>query len=204
MKKSHKVSAEQIFSNAVKKTTEVLLKFLFSIESTVLHFKVEGHVEICGAFEKSTSSYFLCIYKPPRFTEKLNEVLDFILKGAFFTIAIAGDFNVDFSCNWFSKEKFIIKNISLSYGLHIVFSEPPCITLTSSTRVDNVFTNLSSGSYNAITFDHHFSDHQAQRLDILRANKSAKKEYKIVNDENTNLFREQLGFVDWSRIYHNY
>ncbi|XP_045474969.1 uncharacterized protein LOC123680892 [Harmonia axyridis] len=62
---------------------------------------------------------------------------------------------------------------------------------------------MKSSTYQAITVNHHLSDHLAQRLELQTTEIPEKEKYefiRIINENNTYHFRERLKNVDWEFI----
>ncbi|XP_045471811.1 uncharacterized protein LOC123678705 [Harmonia axyridis] len=179
----------------------------FEPVESINDLSVEKHIEMCATFEKSTKTYYFCVYRSPQgnfeiFADRLDEALNIIASTPFESkVLIAGDFNIIF--NEINSETRKVKEILNSYGMHVIFDQASRVTQTSRNCIDNVFTNLNRSSYKTATVNYHLSDHLAQRLDIQQANIPVKQRYKMVrimNEKNTNLFREQLRNIDWSSL----
>ncbi|KAL3281862.1 hypothetical protein HHI36_005067 [Cryptolaemus montrouzieri] len=78
------------------------------------------------------------------------------------------------------------------------------VTKTSSTCVDNIFTNLIPESYQASTNNSHIAGHRAQFMKIEKLIKPTDnitdKYVRMINDPNTHLFKEKLRMSDWLQI----
>lgn len=172
----------------------------------VNEMSVEKHIEMCALFERSTDTHYLCIYRPPKgdfnlFVERLCEALNLIFGQPHHSVVVSGDFNVCFDV--VNSEKMRLQEMLTTFGLHIVFSEPTRLTLTSNNCIDNIFTNINPDVYCASTVNHHLSDHLSQRLDIQRVDIPKKHEFRIthiISENNISLFRKRLESTDWGFI----
>jgi len=88
------------------------------------------------------------------------DVLDINIK-----ILVCGDYNVNFD----TAESYTnqLLNIHRSFGLTDVVKGPTRITSTSSTRIDNVFTNIAAESMRVSVFNPLLSDHEGIHLTCI-------------------------------------
>lgn len=161
---------------------------------------VEGVIEIAAIEVESIQSIIISIYRPPLgsievFEEKLDELLQLLSQNAVIkNIFVAGDFNINFEINTRTTQR--VQDIFHISNLRKSFSEPSRIALTSSTLIDNIFTNVDQSDYYADTVNFHLSDHRAQILTcvslVSTATESTKKIIRVINDQNTQNFKEEL------------
>lgn len=129
----------------------------------------KGVIELSAIYVGTLKMTVVCLYRPPQgdfgeFLERLEMCLGSFFARSHPLVVIAGDFNVDFTRE--SGNKLKTENIFGGFDLHRVFSEPSRITLTSSTCIDNVFTNLKEDTYFTSTLNFHISDHRAQKMAV--------------------------------------
>lgn len=176
---------------------------------TLNELSIEKHIEICAVLEKGTKIFYICIYRSPHgnfdlFIDQFEKALNIVSKQAHHNIVIAGDFNINFLER--NNETRKIEEVLTSYGLHVVFKEASRKTQTSGTCIDNIFSDLNQNTHKTKTINYHISDHLAQRLDIQMTNACGKdkcRTVRIMNKENTRIFRERLENTDWSFIHND-
>ncbi len=152
----------------------------------------------------------IVIYKPPhvsqlkKFTDMFKELIEQLNKLQL-DIICAGDFNIDFASD--SNTKYQLINISKTYGLKQVISEPTRVTEKTSTLLDHfyvpykdnyrVFGNISVG----------FSDHDL--IYVVKTNiKPEKLKPKAIlcrnwTKLNSDIVIQDIKELDWSFINNN-
>lgn len=174
----------------------------------------EKILEVTAVFVPVENSLIVSMYRTPNrgnihnFMEKLNNILLYISKESRFTFTyLAGDFNLDFLVD--SKERLELELLLQSYGLQGKMSVPSRIGKTSSTCIDNIFTN-KHGTLHTNTINLHLSDHHAQLLSIeVPADgdgcpvKPETVKVRQINEITTHAFRRDLALVDWDCILQN-
>ncbi|XP_045466781.1 uncharacterized protein LOC123675466 [Harmonia axyridis] len=163
-----------------------------------------GDIE-CAAVEfhgKNTSVIVLTIYRPPNgdmktFFFKLENILDKIHQENKLII-IAGDFNIEML--QMNKDRSEFMNLMESFNLNPTINEPTRITNTSSSSIDNIFTNILK--WESLVFDLHLSDHQAQKLTIhLDSNKNNDISHRrFFGQKEKEEFLKKLFNQDWNPV----
>ena len=102
----------------------------------------------------------------------------------FETLFLCGDFNIDFSSN--SKSTKLMQSrqfldLTAAYGLQATITEATRVTKTSSTIIDNIFTNLSEKDRTAYVQDPGISDHKSQIIIAKVLSQSQRHEVKSIN-----------------------
>lgn len=137
--------------------------------------------------------YFVSIYRPPVegeafhvFLDKFEALLSWLhLKNHLYFIA--GDLNVDF-LDLQCQKTIALKNLLDSFKVAPVFHDIPSrVTKTTSTLIDNCFTNIPVNS--ATTYDFGLSDHLGQivSLDLQRLaehNETPAPRYRLWSQTN--------------------
>lgn len=117
----------------------------------------------CSAVEytcNNVKTRLLCLYRSPsgnfvHFANTLSDILHILCKPNV-NLIVVGDFNVDFHGQ--SNNKMFLLDLFASFGLHQTITEPTRVTATSSSCIDNIFTNLKNDVV-AGSFDIGLSDH---------------------------------------------
>ena len=149
------------------------------------------------------------IYRPPNtlheeFLNGFNDLLAhpyMINKKCF----LLGDYNANLLK--YDTEIFIqnFMDVLLAAGFLPLITKPTRISNTSATLIDNVFTNarctISSGIILSDLSDHFpIFSHFKLRNDPI-SNRDTVNNQRDFSENNMNLFKEELGNVDWSVIY---
>lgn len=159
-------------------------------------YSMEKDIEIVGIEIKRIKTIFLSIYRSPTgkvqvFLSKLSEILNFIIKKyEHHRIVASGDFNVDFLKN--SEIRNEVEQCFCSFGLHAVFEEPSRMTQTSSTCIDNIFTNAKAHIINKNTVNPHLSDHLGQLIQMVINTSCAKTHKRKIKTRNINPSTEKF------------
>ncbi len=98
--------------------------------------------------------------------ENLEIILNKISKLCFKSIVICGDFNIDFLSESHEKEQFL--NLLHSFNLYITVNVPKRNTLKSQKALDQIIINKTTTTYEIITNNLGYSDHDAQILTITK------------------------------------
>lgn len=111
---------------------------------------------------------------------------------------MAGDYNIEMiKPNKARSDLFSLMN---SFNLFATIEENTHITNNKAGCIVNIFTN--SVFLEAYTFEHHISDHLAQKIVFIIEPERKKLNYKrIFSDENNNTFLACLRNQDWLEIY---
>ncbi|KAG5867320.1 hypothetical protein JTB14_034062 [Gonioctena quinquepunctata] len=143
------------------------------------------------------------IYRSPtgnfqNFLDKLEMLLNEVFSVSS-QIWLSGDFNIDFSTP--SEEAYSILNITEQFGLRSIVHDYTRITSHSSTKIDNIFTNVQSIS---LVVDTPISDH---RLIITSVKKSlsnfapAEKSFTFKRIFSNNDKHHMAELLDWVPVY---
>lgn len=168
-------------------------------------FCLELHAEFCGLNVVDQGLLVLAVYRPFAgdkgiFIDLFNKLLDEICM-RYERVVILGDFNFHF--DKYSKQLNDLLNVADGFGLKITIFEPTRVTDTSSSYIDNIFTNLSSSCFNAGVIGLDISDHFAQYINISMKNKrdTNYSELRKITEGGVNSMRSCLLGLDWSRYY---
>jgi exonuclease III len=141
------------------------------------------------------SLLIVCVYRSPsgdfnEFVVILEEVLNKVSKNSKKHIVVCGDFNVDFNhCN---KTRSILLDLLDSFSLTRCIYVPTRTTNTTSTCIDNIFTDLEINKSELISLVK--SDHDGQSIEInISLNTNASSSHALIkkrypNPENMNKF----------------
>jgi exonuclease III len=186
----------------------------------IADFSQEGEIECCGALWRrspTTSLIVIALYRAPQgtsrlFLNKLELVLDFASEHSNTNtqVAIAGDFNINMARD--SKHSTLDALIDLMTAFHLapainnVQSDTfTRITATSSTTLDNIFTNMKEFHCKSLTLA--LSDHDGLLLTFQApSNKNNKKVEKRVSKRlfsasNISYFHQIVSEATWSEMY---
>ena len=124
-----------------------------------LHFE---HIVIELTISKN-NLLIVCLYRSPRgsieiFLNKLEILLDNLGREGK-TIVLCGDFNINFLIEHAAKENFLA--ITKSFNLHPIISTATRTTSFSQTCIDQIFANITTGSFSSNNIDTGISDHNA-------------------------------------------
>ncbi len=100
------------------------------------------------------------------FLENLEIILKKISKLSCKYIVVCEDFNIDFLSESHEKEKFL--NLLHSFNLDITVNVPTRNTLKSQKALDQIIINKTTTTYEIITNNLGYSDHDAQILTITK------------------------------------
>lgn len=170
---------------------------------------IEKHCEfICtDVYINNELCTLIGLYRSPSgdiklFVNKLNDILDSVFNRSKFII-ITGDFNIDF--NKTDDKSRLVTDLLDSYGIIGLVTEPTRVTPTSSSRIDNIFSNLPSNAVECEIIKSCISDHYSQKLSIRNFSINNKKPLKVskrlFNENNLNAFRFHLNKETWASIY---
>lgn len=178
----------------------------------------EKDIEITAIDIPSYQTIVIVLYRSPSgeyelFKSKLAAALDIVFTRRSTKIKhifLMGDFNINFLENSKNtsyqvrndKRKTEIMCLLESYGLFMLFQEPSRIARSSSTCIDNIFTNKQE-ICSATTVDWHVSDHlgqlaKAQINARTPANIDTIIKYRKMDKENIDLFKFRLGQINWN------
>lgn len=147
----------------------------------------EGELEITAIEGETTSPFqniiILALYRPPQgnvknFLLRLEQIMSALLK-RHTKILLCGDFNINLNSNTSSAHQFL--NLLNSFNLKPQISSATRVAKTSSTLIDNIFTNITD-KIEAYNIHLSLSDHYGQLLKIkslgIHQNIQAKYMYK--------------------------
>jgi exonuclease III len=168
-------------------------KYSFKNRLDITKMSKEKLCEISCAELKSV--ILVCIYRPPsgcfkEFADILEGVLNGITRGNNKHVLVCGDFNVDLnSC---SSSRDLLLDLFNSYSLTRCIYIPTRTTNTSSTCIDNVFTDLSvcfSKLLNLVKSDHNGQFIEMNTpMDIQNSQSYIYTKKRYPNSENTKRF----------------
>ena len=147
----------------------------------------------------------ICVcYRPPNakaeFWTKLQDSIDIAKQSGIEKIILTGDFNADPN----TREGHFLKLFTLSNNLSLHITEPTRITPTSATILDQFISNIPCSLRNVEVLDPISTcDHCPIRASVFLKHKFNKpKCYQRhiwqYNLADFDLFRQQLGSVDWN------
>lgn len=162
----------------------------------------------CSAAQISLENHkilIVCIYRPnsqpladvDQFLEKLRTILErCTLEKA--ELILVGDFNLDILSSSPDVQEFI----SLLESFNLKFKNFQPTRPVSGTCLDNIITPLA-GQTSVI--EYHISDHSALKFTTAFNHKQKDRTVKrrIINDESTKLFLEELSLLKWDDIFTN-
>ena len=148
-----------------------------------------------------------CIYRPPNrsinsFSEYVHELLNkFVNK----TLYVVGDFNINILNHEKHKETNDFIDLMYSKGVFPLITKPTRITNTTSTLIDNIFTNDLDHKYTSGAFICDVTDHLPIFIIGSNSIKSDMNKSKFIykrsiDGDNLNSFTSAISNVDWSSI----
>lgn len=178
-----------------------------AMEINLRKYAEEKNIEACGIEIKSLNMVVVGVYRSPsgneevfiqninRLIEKLQETF---VRHKFFII---GDFNINILTKSRLKETFL--EVMDENGLQPVFDEPSRETETTTSCIDNMFTNIPKTCYQKETINLHISDHLTQVLRLTKVSNTTKTKitYRNMNKHNIKNFQEMLRQQEWKSIY---
>lgn len=185
----------------------------FAERNDLKEMSVEVDIEIAATEIKSYNSLIISLYRSPKgdfdnFINILNKVLNVLeQESTYKSIFICGDFNVNFLENSLYTETLI--NLFTSFNLHKTVTEPSRICKTSSSCIDNIFTNVEKSNYYVKTLNMHISDHLSQVMvyknlsNKKSENKREIKNVRIINNQNIEIFKWELRNTQWPQLLTN-
>lgn len=192
---NHQVASSFNRENAIRGGSLILVKNSFKYKERVdiVGLSVERTIEIaCIELEQLI---VMSVYRPPAssydvFEKKMDEAL-FKLGKSNKGIVICGDFNINLleECSLCSR----LKSLFLCYNIVNLFLEPTRITSTSSTCIDNIFSNLTPT--NKLVINKLGSDHSGQLASFeIQAERKQKRVIKCVpvSDARLNRYRNNV------------
>lgn len=165
----------------------------------------ESILECCGIVYNKDHLCVTC-YRPPRadfniFLSLFDRLLVKIFKLNFQTI-LCGDFNVFFN-DVNDERAAILINCAASYGIHPNFSSASRVCKTTSSCLDQVFSNFNDNLFDLRTFETGFSDHYAQMVSFnYQAKNHGDLSYcRTFSKNNISLFENALLSENWTPVY---
>jgi hypothetical protein len=118
-------------------------------------------------------------------------------------ILLAGDFNIDLFQTTKSTTNFL--DLLLSFQLSQTINSPTRITKSTSTLIDNIFTNLKSSQYTSKTFESGLSDHLALQITIpIIVTKTEPDSFvykRTFSETSYEQFYHYLSMEQWTNVY---
>ena len=121
-------------------------------------------------------------------------------------VYLMGDFNINLlNCDSDGRVKDFVDFLT-SFGLFALITKPTRITSTTSTLIDNIFTNCIQDDFDCGILCSDLSDH----MPIFSINKGKSLTNEKVNDpvfrrvitnERVQRFKQDLLTIDWSLLY---
>lgn len=168
-----------------------------------LHIKelsVEREIEVAAVKIIEHNIMVISIYRPPHgnfnvFMGRISEMIDTLgADETVETILLMGDFNVNFAESGHNSN--MIVDIFNSLGLNKMFDEYSRVTASSSTCIDNIFSNVNMKNCVTKTVNLHLSDHMGQILKFPTNTESNVMKEKILcrqfSDKNIMLFTQMI------------
>lgn len=184
----------------------VFARELLKIETKEINrFCVDIHAEFTLIELINEKIYFLCTYRSPTgdtdiFFNALNNVIETIPLNK--QIVVVGDFNLNFNISDNIQVNECI-NILLSYNLEEKVHENTRVTNTSATKIDNLFTNISSNNMIVKVVEPHMSDHKgiSFSIDIFSKIKDDFILCRPMTEKSKQQFIECVNNVNWQAFY---
>ena len=164
-------------------------------------------IEICLPLKKNIVVGI--IYRDPNFSIKqfndpINDCMEKI-QSEIKNVYIMGDFNIDLLKSSYLKNINEFVNIVYDNSLRPLIDKPTRLSNSSTTLIDNIFTNVydrqvrSGILYNDIT-DHFPIFQITLDYDLQNYNSSNVIPSRKINDETINSFKSDLSITDWSEL----
>ena len=167
--------------------------------------------ECCIAtFKEGKENIILAgIYRKPQlknmeFLNRLNSLIDLLLKKEN-KLILAGDFNINVLQP--SSELRELNNILKSHGLYFLVDFPTRVTDTSSTCIDNIFTNINRNDLKVSGVITALSDHDGQILELKNQSPNSNLQNRRTmvvrefSEENMKIFSNLLAKENWTKVY---
>ncbi|KAK9711484.1 Endonuclease-reverse transcriptase [Popillia japonica] len=161
----------------------------------------------CSAIEVIVEKLLIInIYRPPSgdidvFLTAFTDIMESATRKCKHNVVITGDFNINFQDKDQTNTRNF-QNLLNSFNLNVTIHKPTRVTSTSSTTVDNIFTDHSDYTSDVIASG--LSDHFAQIILIpartIEAPKLTYEQRRIVNTNALNTLAEKLSMVEWNFI----
>jgi len=144
---------------------------IISKEVRVSDLNSEGDMEVCAVRCDEMGVIVVCVYRPPSgnhkiFFSNMEKLLGRICNSDT-TVFICGDFNINLLEKHNRQEirygNRLIKLLDY-YDLTASIETPIRITKSTSTLIDNIFTNQAKNTFTACNRDPGLSDHFSQVL----------------------------------------
>ncbi|VEN38257.1 unnamed protein product, partial [Callosobruchus maculatus] len=174
-------------------------------EIDIKHFCTEKDIELSAVSCKIDQKMYIIVncYRSPSgnvsvFFENISNVLELIYKPNV-TLMVCGDFNFDPTNN---RNNFnTLSNIVSTYNLKPVVEWSTRITETSSTIIDQIFTN--GVDHTTCVIDNYFSDHRTILYQFLAANEIEEQVtyFRSFSESNISNFENGLWSENWDPLY---
>ena len=175
----------------------------FSNLTAEQHFEVS----VCEILLEGISLVICSLYRSPTgdfnlFFNSLSDLLSESLE-AESVVCFCGDFNVRFN-DVTCKNSTIIENLFLSFGLNKTIFDFTRIHNHSKTTLDNIFTNIATGSLDSRVIYCDISDHFMQEISLFLIQSETEESpiYKqfFYREKNVNRFKLEVSKTDWSSL----
>lgn len=166
--------------SAIVVRKEIICKELLHLRN----LSIEGETEIAAVRFTALKLIVIAVYRIPSgnsqiFFSLLAEVLDQCFdKYEGDQFIFAGDFNVDMLKP--SNEKTQLVELFQTYNMKHLFNEPSRVTKSSSSCIDNIFTNILSNGSIHFTYEPNLSDHRAQIMSVSKVGIKNKKSGRLL------------------------
>lgn len=152
----------------------------------------------------------MAVYRSPNqnfkhFIDKINEALENLTqRNHSRRYIVAGDFNTNILKD--GVEQSLLIETFTTYGMQPLMREASRTTETSSSCIDNIFSNINIEEiFSKETKSWCMSDHYCQVLKIKNPvqepRKPEKHIYRRINEQNTYYFKEYLTGIEWARVF---
>ncbi len=152
----------------------------------------------------------LCIYRPTKraldyftFLENQEIILNKISNLSLNSIVVCGDFNIHFLSEFHKKEQLL--NLLHSFNLDITVNVPTQNTLKLQKALDQIIINKTTTTYEIITNNLGYSDHDAQILTITKNINTDTinntRMCRAFTKVNIKLFTDYLVNESWDTVY---
>ena len=120
-------------------------------------------------------------------------------------IFILGDFNINLLVNSLEPDGRNFLNLNSLFGLFPLIKTPTRITMTSSTLIDNIFTNVLDAQFDCGCFSVDITDHLPvfvlTHIQLFSKRNIPLNVKRNICDEGINNLKHELHNLDWSPVY---
>lgn len=170
-------------------------------------FNVEFDIEMCGIELVKLKIVLITIYRTGKgnykiFMLKFEELLYQIIQ-SYNKIIITGDINLELSNKHDTAETLNFLNLIKCYGFQKTISEPTRVTRTTSSCLDNFYTNIET-EFKVGVIDPCLSDHKGQFFLYPGDVNDASTQPVLIRQftqKNIQLFKNSLNMIDFTNIF---